>query len=1188
MTANMFGRLIGKWQQPVKSCKLAISIAGIIALIFTSVVASPLVPLARAENTCVGTISGLKWHSSYHLNGDVFEGGYQDTEDVEFQWSVDRDAKSGDSFTLQIPEQLRPIKNTMELLSPDNQVVAKGTYSASTKKWTFVLTDYADKNGDISGSAWFTVAWDRNLSSPNTSYSLEFNGCRGSGTLNGKTPEEGAEGVFQASGKTGILRDGGEKASWAIYVATAHNESYKPLVIRDKGGDGFVLTCDQAKVFNRTPYPYTEIRDTEIDKNRWSCVSDGERGIVISMKPDSEGRYLYEKESLMIQVESTVSPFHPRRLINKVDLENAPDQESHIEGEIDTGGAGGVGAGFQAKLRVKKEVKGEKAPSSDTLFDFTYTCGSEKKEISVKSGEVSAQETNKSSAICELIEKKVDPDAKVTFKVETTSGSPVYTEETKDGIRIAFNKNSETEVLVTAINTYPDNPLGGFRIEKDVEGLDADARDKEFSFNYVCTTADGQKKSEKVVVSATKPWASGSTIPYGSKCVVEEDVSTAEIQGYTLQSMITPSEITINTDSDAINTFKAKNTYKKNVGGFKVTKKVTGEASQLESVRNKDFSFTYQCGSAPQKTFLLKEGETKQVEDLIEGSKCTISEDQMSLPQGTLWRGEITGEGIDNGSFTISKDKVLEFVAENNYSLARGGFSIAKVLTGDGVTDELSEKPYEFDYACTGIDGKKISSSVKVKAGETKHVTDIPVHSMCEVSEKAVQVPDAEWKYNVTGEGVTVLGEGAEQKATFKIREAGEPSVTLTAENNYTKYRNKFSIKKAIVDQAALLGTINEKQFTFQYQCGTDAPRIVKASVSNPYISEQEYPVGTECTVSELEKDTNIDGFVWDYQLSPADGKITIGKDHLAAVTVTNLYTPVPKGRFSVVKKLEGPESVLSSEVFKNKKFDFEYKCGDSAWTPFTASVNEPFKSPEFVDGTKCEVREDSTTGEVAGYNWTHKIDKPQFSIHVDDEEVQVIATNHYEPVLSEFVIEKQLQGAYKDKAREKEFIFDYVCYLDGQQVKDGILKITGEGQSEPVTGLKPETKCTITERDASISGASWTHRIAGEGNIVITEHGKTYKVTAVNAYSKPDFPWFIPLVPIVIIPIIPIFPHPTPAPQPPQKPSDQQPAPKTPEEKPQKEKKVLARTGANVWMFIVIAALLVLLGVFLRRRGNK
>ncbi|AER68282.1 Hypothetical protein Cp106_0171 [Corynebacterium pseudotuberculosis 1/06-A] len=196
--------------------------------------------------------------------------------------------------------------------------------------------------------------------------------------------------------------------------------------------------------------------------------------------------------------------------------------------------------------------------------------------------------------------------------------------------------------------------------------------------------------------------------------------------------------------------------------------------------------------------------------------------------------------------------------------------------------------------------------------------------------------------------------------------------------------------------------------------------------------------------------------------------------------------------------------------------------------------------------------------------------------------------TNHYEPVLSEFVIEKQLQGAYKDKAREKEFIFDYVCYLDGQQVKDGILKITGEGQSEPVTGLKPETKCTITERDASISGASWTHRIAGEGNIVITEHGKTYKVTAVNAYSKPDFPWFIPLVPIVIIPIIPIFPHPTPAPQPPQKPSDQQPAPKTPEEKPQKEKKVLARTGANVWMFIVIAALLVLLGVFLRRRGNK
>lgn len=93
------------------------------------------------------------------------------------------------------------------------------------------------------------------------------------------------------------------------------------------------------------------------------------------------------------------------------------------------------------------------------------------------------------------------------------------------------------------------------------------------------------------------------------------------------------------------------------------------------------------------------------------------------------------------------------------------------------------------------------------------------------------------------------------------------------------------------------------------------------------------------------------------------------------------------------------------------------------------------------------------------------------------------------------------------------------------------------------------------------------------------------YEVGVTNAYSKPGFPWFIPLIPLVIIPLLPLFPHPTPAPQ---KPSEQQPSPKAPEKKPQKEKKVLARTGANVWMFIVIAALLVLLGAFLRRRGNN
>lgn len=274
-----------------------------------------------------------------------------------------------------------------------------------------------------------------------------------------------------------------------------------------------------------------------------------------------------------------------------------------------------------------------------------------------------------------------------------------------------------------------------------------------------------------------------------------------------------------------------------------------------------------------------------------------------------------------------------------------------------------------------------------------------------------------------------------------------------------------------------------------------------------------------------------------------------------------------------------------SEGIVTPKEFTFTWQCGEAEGSEIVRVTNGKGRvgiDRAFPVGTKCSVKELEAEAEDARLitSWENQ----EFTIDKDKQDVIVSATNTYRYAESKVKIVKKLEGPAKDKAKGKTFTFDYSCVLNNEAI-EGSVNITGEGATEIPESFPAGTKCTITERDASISGTTWTHRIAEDGQITIQSPAKVYEVGVTNAYSKPGFPWFIPLIPLVIIPLLPLFPHPTPAPQ---KPSEQQPSPKAPEKKPQKEKKVLARTGANVWMFIVIAALLVLLGAFLRRRGNN
>lgn len=1047
-----------------------------VVVVCVGLVVSPRVPSAGAAE-CKGEISNVQWQNNNHIENGKFVGSYGEGADVQFNWKVDPGADEGDEFTLKVPDELTRLgKSDLTLYSPDGtQEVAKGTWNESAKTWTFRLTDYAKTHGDISGTAFFTVQWDRSKVTANTEYSLLFSGCRGSGSLDGKTPEEGVGGVTQATAKTGVYYSNSDTARWNIYIGTADSDVYNPVVIKDIGNSQLLVRCSDVTVFDRTPYPYTAINDTPIDKSKWTC-EESNGGIIVRMLPDTYGRYLTRGQSLTVGFEAAITDDSARYIKNKATVENAPDDVKEVEYQVDRGGAGGIGAGFQGNVSILKAVAGETAPEQSQKFDFEYKCGDSTQTVSVAAGETSATLTQRSSSTCSITEKNVVEGVTTTFEVENTGeGKPAYTVPIEKGVLIRFDKNSSTNLKVKVTNTYPNKPEakeGKFVIKKTVNGLDAGQKDKVFKFNYTCKAPDGDADTEPQLaeVTAGKSWQSGN-YPEGTICAIEEDLESAKVPGYSLTSAQPKGDVTIKaegTEGSPVE-FAATNSYTKDLGSFSVQKKIDASAEAMPLLKDQEFGFKYTCG-ADNGEFKLKDGETKKVEGIAAGTKCTVEESDAKVPNGFTWSGKIEGTNLDPNDFTIEKDKALAFTATNTYKQQNGGFTLSKNVTGDATNlEELQKRSYTFNYTCTAPTGVVIDGTAEVTEGTPKAIDNIPAASTCKVTEVEAPAKDTDWTVDLSVNEKSV-GETAE----FTVPAEGEPSISILAKNNYRQHKGSFTIEK-IVDASE--GIVTPKEFTFTWQCGeAEGSEVVRVTNGKGRVGiDRAFPVGTKCSVKELEAEAE-------------DARLI------------------------------------------------------TSW------------------------------------------ENQEFTIDKDKQDVIVSATNTYRYAESKVKIVKKLEGPAKDKAKDKTFTFDYSCVLNNEAI-EGSVNITGEGATEIPESFPAGTKCTITERDASISGTTWTHRIAEDGQITIQSPAKVYEIGVTNAYSKPGFPWFIPLIPLVIIPLLPLFPHPTPAPQ---KPSEQQPSPKAPEKKPQKEKKVLARTGANVWMFIVIAALLVLLGAFLRRRGNN
>ena len=180
--------------------------------------------------------------------------GYWDKLRVDLTWAVPNSAAPGDTFQLQLPEQLEMVPGySFPLAAPDGKVVANAVVQPDGRTVVFELTDYVDDHENVAGNAWFESTWNDTVE-PGTTQTLTF---------------KGSASTFQDTvtiGPLGNYTGGGKWQNWSpnpapygslnwgvMYGKVAPEDVGKTVTFTDTPGSGQQVDCDTIAV---TTYEY--------------------------------------------------------------------------------------------------------------------------------------------------------------------------------------------------------------------------------------------------------------------------------------------------------------------------------------------------------------------------------------------------------------------------------------------------------------------------------------------------------------------------------------------------------------------------------------------------------------------------------------------------------------------------------------------------------------------------------------------------------------------------------------------------------------------------------------------------------------------------------------------------------------------------------------------------------------------
>ena len=209
---------------------------------------------------------------------------------------------------------------------------------------------------------------------------------------------------------------------------------------------------------------------------------------------------VWGKPAFMVNGQSTNTATVEEQQLETVTLSNSADAVPVDHGDF----------------TITKALAGD-GDFSNSTFLFTYSCTDNTTGfLMVKGGKTSdTSEEVKAGSTCTVTEATDS-----AFRTGYTLTAPEPQE-------VVIAKNDTANVTMT--NTYT-KAKGSFSVTSTASG--APVGDKEFTFTYTCD--NGQKGDLKVKADGTA--VNGPELPVGTECTIEQDLETAQVDGYTLKT----------------------------------------------------------------------------------------------------------------------------------------------------------------------------------------------------------------------------------------------------------------------------------------------------------------------------------------------------------------------------------------------------------------------------------------------------------------------------------------------------------------------------------------------------------------------------------------------------------------------------------------------------------------------------
>ncbi|MEY6445086.1 DUF5979 domain-containing protein [Corynebacterium pseudotuberculosis] len=850
------------------------------------VVVQPAVAQARSECSG-GSYSNLHWKDGSPGVKDGVYNGRSEQAQVEFDWEVPNSATKGDTFYIQLPEELVTVNTgLLQLKNNSGVVVAEANIIGNSKKVEFTLTEVVDKKFEVKGKAHFTVEWDRDSKSnlPEKGFGtvknpgkLRFDGC-GSGNLNGVYTPDGPAGVRHESGKSGEYfgpKDVDGKThhlfGWTVFVGSDTGTS--SFSVTDTPPEGHKFSCDSkfaegnwspiileaTTESGTTPTNVIQIGtgvkhtgkhnltlSNHAQKVQWEPVRTlGAHGFEIDCQEKSlTVNFPYGVDPrtgprIVLTTHTEVKPIPGSRITNKASI-NGKD----VEGSVVIPSAGGWAEGKLGGFAFRKQATGLER-GLEKSFDFEWTCHhkndlnkeTNKGSTSLKSGESHHVSDQDKGTICNLKEKNADVEGYGRVTKWIVNGK---TQES-ESVEVEASAKNEQAAIIEVTNSYTkkeEKPkTGSFKVTKKVKGLSTNHKDIQYPFTYTCTKEGADTKSGNFTITGEGEQVIDN-IPAGYSCSVTEDTEKATVKGYSLVANVS-GPVTI--VADQIQEILVNNLYSQGKGSFSITKELQ-DPSNIAA--GKKFSFEYECEN---KDLNFKTGgtvgpigagEKATVKDIPAGSICTIKEQDAKVPGADL-----KVSGLDESIIVGNDEKNVKVT--NTYSVWRANIVLSKEITGS-TSSALLEKPFEVDYVCV-LGTRKRGGKVTVTAKTPIVISDLRSGSECTFTENTKDLDVKSARFNPAG---------STTKTTVKVGDKGT-NVSAKLINDY-KELGKVSLTKVIGGLSAdAWGSTGQNPREFDVEV-TYKDASGDNKTQTPKISEDKItqlpalPAGTEIKIREI------------------------------------------------------------------------------------------------------------------------------------------------------------------------------------------------------------------------------------------------------------------------------------------------------------------------------------------------